>query len=446
MIKNIPIYDIVVDLDDPELHMTAISLVDYPAVEKDFMCFKEQHKLDFTVQNEDQHLIFGPAILCDVPIYRYSPTDGEYYVRFTREAIENIIFKYSQEQLLNVVSLQHNGEPIQGATMVEFFLKDTDKGIDPKGYEDCPNYSLFVTYKITDEKLWDEIKNGNELKGYSIEVTAELKETDETVEEESYEVDPEEMDVWDLLTAILGDDVELLYQDEKKKSKVELATDWSVIEDAIEGEKELKIKYGNKTVTGTPYAVYQRRGSSNVAIYSQRGGWHILNEKDIRNITATGRVNSVDWIKAVGDPSFDWVSKSMQEADDDKDKDPDIPKSVYERAILEHKIVMITYIDEVGAETGICVSSRQCGVFEYGYTTKESGRNAAIRVYEYFGSTHHPEDMPGWRTLRLDRIRSFKFVEWMEPLTVAPAGFRERGMGEDLDGFVCLTRSDLKVG
>lgn len=437
MIKNIPIYDIVVDLDDPELHMTAISLVDYPAVEKDFMCFKEQHKLDFTVQNEDQHLIFGPAILCDVPIYRYSPTDGEYYVRFTREAIENIIFKYSQEQLLNVVSLQHNGEPIQGATMVEFFLKDTDKGIDPKGYEDCPNYSLFVTYKITDEKLWDEIKNGNELKGYSIEVTAELKETDETVEEESYEVDPEEMDVWDLLEAILGDDVELLWSSEKKK----FASDLSVIEKAIENEKELSIKYGDRTVKGTPYSIFDNRGSRNVVLYDGKD-WRILNERNITNITETGKSNLVNWGEAIKQPGFDWVTERIDKAVEVDNINPNIPKNEYERAIVEHRPAMCTYIDEVGRETGICVGNRQVQTMEIGFTKKG---NACLRVYQHFGPTHHTDDpIPAWRNLRLDRIRSFKIPDFLEPYTTAPLGFNE--LGPDKDGFVCTLRSDLKVG
>jgi len=273
-------------------------------------------------------------------------------------------------------------------------------------------------------------------------VLADLEPTGEKVDDGYGDGDYED-EIEALLREILGDDVELLYQDEKKKSKVELATDWSVIENAVENNAEIKVKYGDKTVTGTPYAVYERRGSSNVAIYSDRTGWHILNEKNITNITATGRVNSVDWIKAVGDPSFDWVSKSMDEAVGDIDKSPEMPKSDYERAIIEHKVAMITYLDEVGKETGVCVSNRQCGVFEYGYTQKG---NAALRIYEYFGSTHHPEDMPGWRTLRLDRIRSFKIAEFMEPLTAAPAGFREIGMGNDRDGFVTLLRSDLTVG
>lgn len=438
--RNLPLYRIVVNPDEEETGMTCISLVDDPAIEKDFLCFKDEKRMAFAVQDEAKHIVSGPAIINGMPIYRRSPEMGEYMVVFDEETIDNIILKYSKFGMWNNVSLQHDGQNVDNVIMVEYFKKDSEKGIVPKGFEDVADGSLFVSYKVLDDGLWNDIVNGNDLNGFSIEVNADLEPTGDEVDDGYGEIDDE---LEALLRELLGEDVELLYQDEKKKSKVELATDWSVIENAVENNAEIKVKYGDKTITGTPYAVYERRGSSNVAIYSDKTGWHVLNEKNITNITTTGRVNSVDWIKAVGDPSFDWVSKSMDEAVGDIDKSPEMPKSDYERAIIEHKVAMITYLDEVGKETGVCVSNRQCGVFEYGYTQKG---NAALRIYEYFGSTHHPEDMPGWRTLRLDRIRSFKIAEFMEPLTAAPAGFREIGMGEDRDGFVCMLRSDLKVG
>lgn len=436
--RNLPIYQIVVNLDDEETGMSAISLVDDPAIERSFELFGKQEPLKLAIQNDEKRLVTGPAIIAGLPIYRRSMELGEYYVVFTEDTIDTIIEKYSKQGLWNSASLQHDGVALDNVVAVEFYKKDSKRGIVPTGYEDVADGSLFVTFKIEDEELWNTIKTSGEFSGFSIEVMADLEPTNETVEEEDCEMDDE---LEALLRELLGDDVEFdwLWSSQKKK----FATDWSVIENAVENNAEIKVKYGDKTITGTPYAVYERRGSSNVAIYSDKTGWHVLNEKNITNITTTGRVNNVDWIKAVGDPSFDWVSKSMDEAVGDIDKSPEMPKSDYERAIIEHKVAMITYLDEVGKETGVCVSNRQCGVFEYGYTQKG---NAALRIYEYFGSTHHPEDMPGWRTLRLDRIRSFRLVEWMEPLTVAPAGFREIGMGEDRDGFVCLLRSDLKVG
>ncbi len=434
--KNLPLYRIVVDPDEEETGMTCISLVDDPAIEVNFLAFDKHEKLAFAVQDEAKRIVTGPAIINGMPIYRRSQEMGEYMVVFDEETIDNIILKYSKFNMWNNVSLQHDGENLDNVIMVEYFKKDSGKGIVPKGFEDVADGSLFVSYKVLDDDLWNQIVNGDDLNGFSIEVNADLEPTDQFVDD-GYDVDPEEMDVWDLLTAILGDDVELLYQNEKKK----FASDLSVIEKAIENEKELSIKYGDRTVKGTPYSIFDNRGSRNVVLYDGKD-WRILNERNITNITETGKSNLVNWGEAIKQPDFGWVTERIDKAVEVDNINPNIPKNDYERAIVEHRPAMVTYIDEVGRETGICVGNRQVQTMEIGFTRKG---NACLRVYQHFGPTHHTDDpIPAWRNLRLDRIRSFKIVDWMEPYTTAPIGFNETG--PDRDGFTCTLRSDLKIG
>lgn len=434
--KNLPLYRIVVDPDEEETGMTCISLVDDPAIEVNFLAFNKHEKLAFAVQDEAKRIVTGPAIINGMPIYRRSPEMGEYMVVFDEQTIDNIILKYSKFNMWNNVSLQHNGENLDNVIMVEYFKKDSDKGIVPKGFEDVADGSLFVSYKVLDDELWQQIVNGDDLNGFSIEVNADLEPTGETVDD-GYEADPEEMDVWDLLREILGDDVELLWSSEKKK----FASDLSVIEKAIDGEKELSIKYGDRTVKGTPYSIFDNRGSRNVVLYDGKE-WRILNEKNIVNVTETGNKGLVNWGEAIKQPGFDWVTERIDKAVEVDNINPNIPKNEYERAIVEHRPAMCTYIDEVGRETGICVGNRQVQTMEIGFTRKG---NACLRVYQHFGPTHHTDDpIPAWRNLRLDRIRSFKIVDWLEPYTNAPIGFNETG--PDRDGFTCTLRSDLKIG
>lgn len=53
--------------------------------------------------------------------------------------------------------------------MVECFIKDSEKGISPTGFEDVPEGSLFCTFKVEDEKLWNEIVNTDHFNGFSLE-------------------------------------------------------------------------------------------------------------------------------------------------------------------------------------------------------------------------------------------------------------------------------------
>lgn len=212
--KNLPVYRIAIDLADPDLHMTCISIVDDPAIEEDFLCFSSEKELAFAVQDTEQHIVAGPAIVKDKLIYRYSPQMGEYYCMFDAEAIDKIIFKYSKENLWNTVSLNHDGKPIDSAVMVSFFKKDSEKGISPVGYDHVPDGSLFVSYKITDEELWNQIKNGNDLNGFSIEISADLEPTDQVFDDGQEEDD----DWFDELMALLEElGLEVLFEDQKKK-------------------------------------------------------------------------------------------------------------------------------------------------------------------------------------------------------------------------------------
>lgn len=166
------------NIDEDQVGLTAISLVDMPAIERNFECFRAEvtptkHKLS---AEHSKHEIFGPAIRADYPIYRLSKSGKPYYIVFTREVIEQMILKFSKNSYNNLVDLQHDGQMIEGVTMIEFFIKDSTRGISPVDYEDIEEGSLFVRYKVEDEALWDQIINGNQLNGFSIECYIGLSE------------------------------------------------------------------------------------------------------------------------------------------------------------------------------------------------------------------------------------------------------------------------------
>lgn len=428
--KNLPLYRIVVDPNDPESGMTCISMVDSPAIQTDFLCFEKEEKMAFAVQDADKHIVTGPAIIANMPIYRYSPQLNEYYVVFDEETIDNIILKYSKLGLWNEVSLQHDGHNINSAIMIEFYKKDSKTGIVPKEYEDVADGSLFVSYKITDEELWNQIKNGDDIKGFSIEITADLEATDEQID------DGQEDDDWfeELMDLLEELGLDVLFEDQKKKFDNEDIK--KVLEDAVENETGVELKVDGKTIKGYPYTLYDREGSSNVALYDGKT-WHSVNLKDIESLqTTTAKATSDIWTKAMTDPSYDWLQKTLDQANNVNPANN--PKSEIEDCILNGKFAIINYNDDKpNPKTG----ARQCLVMERGWTC---AGNAAIRVWEQFGDSRHPEDISGWRTLLRHRITSFRVIDYLEPATVAPEGFRPLGAGEDRDGFVCDLRSPLR--
>lgn len=168
MNKNIPIYQAIIE--DELTGMFTISLVDKPAVESNFLCFKKDHKIvNFRVENEEKRLISGVIMRADFPIYRINEYGEEYYITFSRETIAKMAEKWLSDGLQSNVNLQHNpNNYVNDVLLKEVYFKDSEKGINPKGFEGIEEGSLFATYHILNEDVWKSIKNG-EFNGFSLE-------------------------------------------------------------------------------------------------------------------------------------------------------------------------------------------------------------------------------------------------------------------------------------
>lgn len=168
MNNNLPLYS--ATLNDECTGIYAISLVDFPATETDWVCFSKQAECieTFSIQNEDEHLLSGVVMLADTPIYRRRPDGYEFNIVYTKETIKLMAEKMLKNKTHNNIDIQHNGAllPEGAVTLVELYIKDSNKGISPN-FVNVTEGSLIATYKVHDEELWEECKNGM-LHGFSL--------------------------------------------------------------------------------------------------------------------------------------------------------------------------------------------------------------------------------------------------------------------------------------
>jgi len=170
-----PVYEIALNDDVENSGMFGISLVDRPAIEESFIYFNEEQKTSFIFQNEEEGIVVGPIMIPNKPILRKNYKTGEYYyVVFTEEVIDDIMYRYSKNGRFNFFTVQHNGEKFEGAVMLEVWKKESgyDKSVE-YGY-DLPKGTVFVKAKIEDDTLKQSIKDG-EINGFSIEINADVK-------------------------------------------------------------------------------------------------------------------------------------------------------------------------------------------------------------------------------------------------------------------------------
>ena len=161
---NIPIYEAMFNEGD---EIQLISLVDRPAIEREFVAFSEEEKI-VNYFNEEQQIIVSPVMIPDKLILRYNDKVGNFYTMFSKDTIEKIRYQYAKDNNFNKTNLNHK-DNIDGIIMLESWIKESnDDKSNSYGFNDLPIGTWFATYKVDNKEVWSKIKEGK-INGLSIE-------------------------------------------------------------------------------------------------------------------------------------------------------------------------------------------------------------------------------------------------------------------------------------
>lgn len=174
--KGLPLFNM--DLSNDVEGVEIISLVDFPAIERDFIKFSKDTEIKFKV-NEDKHIVTGPALIPDMKIYRRSDSGYEYYVQFSVDAIKRIAEKFFTDHNTTNVNLEHEVD-VDGCVYFESYFIDKERGIVPAEFADLPNGTWIVSCKINNPQVWELVKDGT-LRGFSVEGVLSAYEPKEPV-------------------------------------------------------------------------------------------------------------------------------------------------------------------------------------------------------------------------------------------------------------------------
>lgn len=169
---NIPIYNCLIN-ENPEddSGIYAISFVDSPANESDFIALSKQQSEVFLNKDPHKQILTGVVLRPDQLIYRKDYKLGEYYIKFSTEQIEKIAQKMMRTGLALQNTTHQHQAPLKGNYLSELWIiedpeKDKSRVL---GFSSLPKGTLMCSYKIADKHYWDtEIMTGN-VKGFSLE-------------------------------------------------------------------------------------------------------------------------------------------------------------------------------------------------------------------------------------------------------------------------------------
>ena len=162
------IKELFIDDEDTD-YIDAISLVNMPAIETDFMAFNS-NKTQYTYSKAigDKMEIIGPALIKRL-IYRWDPETGkDYYVYFSEKTIKKLSYNYMKKLRLNNATIDHKTNA-DGISIVESWLIEDTQLDKSKIYGfDLPKGTWMIKMKVDNAEVWERVKSGS-LKGFSIE-------------------------------------------------------------------------------------------------------------------------------------------------------------------------------------------------------------------------------------------------------------------------------------
>ena len=170
--NGIPIFAVNVESEDCTI--TTISLVDEPAMKLQMQMFDKKETVKFSLQDEVKHNIVSCIVRTDFPVLRLTQEGNPYYIVFNRETSEILCRRLMRDGFQQNISLDHNGKLIEGIQLQEVFIKDSNRGISPIGFEEAAEGSLFGVYHITDDALWKDCIEGR-FGGVSLESYIDLQ-------------------------------------------------------------------------------------------------------------------------------------------------------------------------------------------------------------------------------------------------------------------------------
>jgi hypothetical protein len=166
---DLPIYEMQIAEDD-DTGVSKISMVDYPAIETNFIALENRKFLRLAI-SQDRQMLYGPALIPDQKIYR-NDNEGEYYIWYSAQTIAKTVERFAENGYNTKINLQHD-KNVKDCVVSESWLiedpnMDKAKAINEE-FGKLPAGTWMVGMKINNADFWEkEIKSGN-ARGFSIE-------------------------------------------------------------------------------------------------------------------------------------------------------------------------------------------------------------------------------------------------------------------------------------
>ena len=239
------LYELRIEDDTDEVF--AISLVESPAIESDFIYF-DKEVVQFAKVDTEQRMLLGPILIPDKKILRVDGEGQPYHVFFTKDTVKKLAQNYLMKKYTDKATIEH-AKSVKGVHLVESWVKDGKLDKSNNYGLNLPEGSWVGMFKITDDKIWNDYVKTGKVQGFSIEglfTHALMKASKIDLEKDIEDLNENEVKI------LLGQIKALIRKDNRFKSKERVDMEsYSDYPDGVKNNAKRALEWADKNGWGS---------------------------------------------------------------------------------------------------------------------------------------------------------------------------------------------------
>jgi hypothetical protein len=164
---KVEIIELLIDETKLEAGINAVSVVESPAIEENFIALKK-HEVELKEVDAEKRILMGAALVPNKQIYRRNK-DKEFYIYFSEDTVRKASELFLMRSNQNNATLEHERKMLDGMSVVESWIIEDEKQDKSAKYGfNLPKGTWMISMKVNNDDVWQKVKDG-EVKGFSIE-------------------------------------------------------------------------------------------------------------------------------------------------------------------------------------------------------------------------------------------------------------------------------------
>lgn len=162
------IVELLIDEEAALSGIEAISIVDKPAIDENFIALSKQKKIQLAEVDKEKKILMGAALVPDKNIFRQDQEDG-YYIYFSKDTVRQASELFLVRGNQNKSTLEHEAD-LHGLSIVESWIIEDELHDKSRKYGmDLPVGTWMISMKVNNDDVWDNYVKTGLVSGFSIE-------------------------------------------------------------------------------------------------------------------------------------------------------------------------------------------------------------------------------------------------------------------------------------